>query len=51
MNDIFSLKPAMPKALEPFANVQPQIDSMKSLRVDTLKGLADEGFSGAAANR
>jgi FAD/FMN-containing dehydrogenase len=51
MNDIFSLKPAMPKALEPFANVQPQIDSMKSLRVETLKGLADEGFSGAAANR
>jgi hypothetical protein len=51
MNDIFSLKPTMPKALEPFANVQPQIDQMKSLRVDTLKGLTDEGFGGASANR
>jgi hypothetical protein len=51
MNDIFSLKPEMPKALEPFANVQPQIDEMKTLRVDTLKGLAGEGFSGAIANR
>lgn len=51
MNDIFSSKPVMPTALAPFAEVQPQIDQMRSLRVDTLKGLADEGFSGAAANR
>ncbi|PSN73621.1 FAD-binding domain-containing protein [Corynespora cassiicola Philippines] len=44
MNDIFSLKPQKPKALEPFADVQPQIDQMNSLRVESLKGLTEENF-------
>lgn len=51
MNDIFCTRPEKPKALEPFADVQPQIEQMKTLRVDSLKGLTDEGFSGALANR
>lgn len=51
MNDIFSTRPEKPKALEPFADVQPQIDPMRSLRVDNLKAFTDEAFSGAANNR
>jgi hypothetical protein len=51
MNDIFSLKPGQPKALEPFANVEPQIDQMKTLRVGTLKELTTEIFAGAFTNR
>ncbi|ROV87431.1 hypothetical protein VSDG_09840 [Cytospora chrysosperma] len=51
MNDIFSTKPEKPKALEPFADVQPQLDQMRTLRVDSLKGFTDEAFSGAPSNR
>lgn len=51
MNDVFSLKPEKPKALEPFADVQPQVDAMKTLRVDSLKKLTEEAFAGAPANR
>lgn len=51
MNDIFYTKPEKPGALEPFADIQPQIDQMKTLRVDSLKNLTDEAFAGAAANR
>ncbi|KAI8947754.1 hypothetical protein F4801DRAFT_592358 [Xylaria longipes] len=46
MNDIFCTKPEKPKALEPFSDVQPQIEQMKTLRVDSLKALTDEAFSG-----
>ncbi|OTB09989.1 hypothetical protein K445DRAFT_380509 [Daldinia sp. EC12] len=51
MNDIFHTKPDKPKALEPFADIQPQIDQMKTLRIDNLKNLTTEAFSGAAPNR
>ncbi|KAF3005513.1 hypothetical protein E8E14_002687 [Neopestalotiopsis sp. 37M] len=51
MNDIFCTTPEKPKALEPFADVQPQIDQMRSLRVDNLKAFTDEAFSGASNNR
>ncbi|KAI1754034.1 hypothetical protein F4782DRAFT_545374 [Xylaria castorea] len=51
MNDIFCTKPEKPKALEPFSDVQPQIEQMKTLRVDSLKAFTDESFSGAVANR
>ncbi|KAK6950638.1 hypothetical protein Daesc_007162 [Daldinia eschscholtzii] len=51
MNDIFHTKPDKPKALEPFADIQPQIDQMKTLRIDNLKNLTTESFSGAAPNR
>lgn len=51
MNDIFCTRPEKPKALEPFADVQPQIEQMKSLRVADLKALTDEAFAGAVANR
>ncbi|KAI0384946.1 FAD-binding domain-containing protein [Hypomontagnella monticulosa] len=51
MNDIFCTKPEKPKALEPFADVQPQIDQMRTLRVDNLKNLTTEAFSGAPSNR
>ncbi|RYP61823.1 hypothetical protein DL771_009989 [Monosporascus sp. 5C6A] len=51
MNDIFCLNPEKPKALEPFADIQPQVDQMRTLRVDSLKGFTDEAFAGAPANR
>ncbi|TGJ86546.1 hypothetical protein E0Z10_g2234 [Xylaria hypoxylon] len=51
MNDIFCTRPEKPKALEPFSDVEPQINEMKTLRVASLKALTDEGFSGAVANR
>lgn len=51
MNDIFCTKPEKPKALEPFADVQPQLDQMSTLRVDSLKGFTSEAFSGAPSNR
>ncbi|KAF2874702.1 hypothetical protein BDV95DRAFT_656231 [Massariosphaeria phaeospora] len=51
MNDIFSTGPEKPKALEPFADVQLQIDQMNTLRADSLKGLTDEAFGSAASNR
>lgn len=51
MNDVFYLRPERPKALEPFVDMQPQIDQMRTLRVGSLKGFTDEGFSGALANR
>ena len=51
MNDIFNTKPEKPKALEPFADVSPQVDQMKSLRTDSLKGLTTETFGGAAKDR
>lgn len=51
MNDVFCTRPEKPKALEPFADVQPQIDPMSTLRVDSLKGFTDEGFAGALSNR
>lgn len=39
MNDIFCTRPEKPKALEPFADVQPQIEQMKHLpgRLQTCK--------------
>ncbi|KAI1148201.1 hypothetical protein F4825DRAFT_470629 [Nemania diffusa] len=40
MNDIFCTRPEKPKALEPFSDVQPQIEPMKTLRVDSLKALS-----------
>ncbi|KAI9147316.1 FAD-dependent monooxygenase CTB5 [Paramyrothecium foliicola] len=51
MNDIFSTKPEKPKALDPFADVQPQINEMKTLRVGSAKELTAVEFSGAAPNR
>lgn len=51
MNDIFCTRPERPKALEPFASIQPQIDEMNTLRVDNLKSFTDEAFSGASSNR
>lgn len=51
MNDVFCTRPEKPKALEPFVDIQPQIDQMKTLRVDSLKGFTDEAFSGALSNR
>lgn len=51
MNDVFSTRPEKPKALEPFADIQPQIEQMKSLRVDSLKNFTSEGFAGAPSNR
>ncbi|KAI1209700.1 FAD-binding domain-containing protein [Annulohypoxylon truncatum] len=51
MNDVFSTRPEKPKALEPFADIQPQIDQMNSLRIDSLKNFTSEGFAGATANR
>ncbi|OTB00881.1 hypothetical protein M426DRAFT_75490 [Hypoxylon sp. CI-4A] len=50
MNDIFCSRPEKPNALVPFADVQPQIDQMKSLRSDSLKGFTDEAFP-APSNR
>ncbi|XDG09978.1 hypothetical protein ABKA04_009593 [Annulohypoxylon sp. FPYF3050] len=44
-------RPEKPKALEPFADIQPQIEQMKSLRVDSLKNFTSEGFAGAPSNR
>ncbi|KAI1451455.1 FAD-binding domain-containing protein [Annulohypoxylon moriforme] len=51
MNDVFCTRPEKPKALEPFADIEPQIDQMKSLRIDNLKNLTTEAFAGAPANR
>ncbi|KAK7743428.1 hypothetical protein SLS62_010572 [Diatrype stigma] len=51
MNDVFCTNPEKPEALRPFTEIQPQIDQMNTLRVDTLKGFTDEGFSGALPNR
>ncbi|RYP64890.1 hypothetical protein DL769_006498 [Monosporascus sp. CRB-8-3] len=51
MNDVFCARPEKPKALEPFADIQPQIDQMKTLRVDSLKSFTDEAFAGALSNR
>lgn len=51
MNDVFCLRPEKPKALEPFVDMQPQIEQMKTLRVASLKSFTDEGFAGAVANR
>ncbi|XXG98487.1 hypothetical protein Hte_004811 [Hypoxylon texense] len=51
MNDIFCTRPEKPAALEPFADIQPQIDQMKTLRVGKLKNFTDEAFSGAPSNR
>ncbi|KAI1094458.1 FAD-binding domain-containing protein [Rostrohypoxylon terebratum] len=51
MNDIFSTRPEKPKALEPFADIQPQIEQMRNLRVDSLKNFTSEGFAGALSNR
>lgn len=51
MNDVFCTQPAKPKALEPFTEIQPQIDQMCTLRVDSLRKLTDEEFSGAIPNR
>lgn len=51
MNDVFCLRPEKPKALEPFVDMQPQIEQMKTLRAASLKGFTDEGFAGAVANR
>jgi hypothetical protein len=51
MNDIFCTTPAKAKTLEPFANIQPQIDQMNTLRVDNLKSFTDEAFVGASPNR
>ncbi|KAK9780405.1 putative FAD-binding PCMH-type domain-containing protein [Seiridium cardinale] len=51
MNDVFSTRPAKPKALEPFVDIEPQIGQMNTLRVDSLKSFTDEGFAGAPHNR
>ncbi|KAI0006958.1 FAD-binding domain-containing protein [Xylariaceae sp. FL0662B] len=51
MNDIFCARPEKPKALEPFADIEPQIDQMNTLRVDSLKNFTAEAFSGALSNR
>ena len=52
MNDVFCTRPEKtPKALKPFVDMQPQMDQMKTLRLDSLKGFTDEGFAGAVANR
>ncbi|KAI1370568.1 hypothetical protein F4677DRAFT_438049 [Hypoxylon crocopeplum] len=51
MNDVFYTRPSQPKALEPFVDIQPQIDQMKTLRVDSLKNFTDEAFTGAPSNR
>lgn len=51
MNDIFCTRPGKPKALEPFADIQPQIDQMNTLRVGNLKDFTDEEFAGALSNR
>ncbi|KAI3400355.1 hypothetical protein diail_3372 [Diaporthe ilicicola] len=51
-NDLFYTKPEeKPNALEPFVDMQPQIDQMKTFRVDSLKGFTDEGTAAALANR
>ncbi len=42
MNDIFCTRPETSKSLEPFANIQPQIDQMNTLRVDKFKSFVDE---------
>ncbi len=42
MNDIFCTRPETSKSLGPFANVQPQIDQMNTLRVDKFKNFVDE---------
>lgn len=51
MNDIFCALPQKPQALQPFADIQPQIDQMNTLRVSGLKNFTDEMFSGASQNR
>ncbi|KAI0141879.1 hypothetical protein GGR57DRAFT_519853 [Xylariaceae sp. FL1272] len=51
MNDIFCTRPEKPVALQPFADIVPQLDQMRSVRLDSLKGLTDEGFPGAVGNR
>ena len=51
MNDVFCTRPVKPEALQPFADIQPQIDQMTTLRIDSLKGFTNEEFSGALANR
>lgn len=51
MNGIFCSRAKKPKALEPFADIEPQIEQMKTLRVDNLRNFIDEGFTGAASNR
>jgi FAD/FMN-containing dehydrogenase len=51
MNNIFCLSSEKPKCLEPFADIQPQIGQMCTLRTGTLKSFTDEAYAGAAANR
>ncbi|PSR88506.1 hypothetical protein BD289DRAFT_460456 [Coniella lustricola] len=51
MNDIFCTQAEKPKALEPFADVQPQIEQMKSLRIGSLKDFTDEAFGSPVSNR
>jgi len=50
-NDIFCTSPGMPKALEPFANMEDEMEVMNTLRVHDLKEFTDERFSDARANR
>jgi FAD/FMN-containing dehydrogenase len=51
MNDIFCARPVKPKTLQPFSDIQPQVDQMHTLRVGDLKEFTDEAFGGAAKNR
>ncbi|KAI0890678.1 uncharacterized protein GGS22DRAFT_184027 [Annulohypoxylon maeteangense] len=49
MNDVFCTRPEKPKTLEPSADIQPQIDQMKTLRIDNLKSFTSEGFANRVA--
>jgi hypothetical protein len=51
MNDIFYARPDRPKALESFANIQPQSDQMNTLRVSSVQEFTDEAFAGAVGNK
>ena len=51
MNDIFCTRPEKPKALEAFADIQPQIDQMNTLRVGNLKDFINEQVSNVTLKR
>lgn len=42
MNDPTYTKPEKPKAISAFVDVEPKVEAVNTLRVDTVKAMADE---------
>jgi hypothetical protein len=42
MNDPTYTKPEKPEVLSAFVDIQPRVEAVNTLRVDSVKGMADE---------